>query len=80
MKLELFIKTSDDAKFIKGGYHYSKINILHELQEKATEEFAIGSTKEEVLKFWQSLLDDYDIITEKHKEKARNLVMDTFKK
>ncbi len=80
MKLELFIKTSVDAIFTRGGYTYSKSAILLELEERATEEFAIGSTKKEILDYWQSLIDDYDIVTEVHKEKAKKLMLEIFKK
>ena len=78
MKLELFIKAPVDAIFTRGGYTYSKSDILKELEEKATEEFAIGSTKKEVLDYWQSLIDGYDIITEVHKEKAKKLMKEIF--
>ncbi len=44
LKLELFIKTSVDAIFTRGGYTYSKSAILLELEERATEEFSICST------------------------------------
>ena len=79
MKLELFIKVSVDAVFIKeGGYTYSKSDILKELEEKATEAFAVGVTKKEILDYWQSLIDDYDIVTEDHKEKAKKLMKEIF--
>jgi len=78
MKLDQFIKTSKDADFVKGGYHYTKKVILEELEEHAVDEFAIGSTVEEVLDFWQSLVEDYEIITTIHRARAKDLIKKTF--
>jgi len=78
MKLELFIKASDTADFVKGGYHYTKKVILEELEEHAVDEFAIGSTAKEVLEFWESLVEGYDIITTIHKARAKDLIKNTF--
>ena len=78
MKLESFIKTSDTADFVKGGYHYTKKHILEELEQQAVDEFAIGSTQKEVLDFWESLVEGYEIITTIHKARAKDLINKTF--
>lgn len=78
MKLELFIKAPDTANFVKGGYHYTKKHIMEELEEHAADEFAIGSTAEEVLDFWESLVEGYEIITTIHKARAKDLINKTF--
>jgi len=74
MKLELFSISPTDADFTKGGYRYSKSDILKELEEVATDQFAIGETKDNVLYQWRSILDDYEIVTNKHKERAKYLI------
>lgn len=78
MKLEIFIKTPDTADFVKGGYHYTKKDIMEELEHHAVDEFALGSTAEEVLDFWESLVEDYEIITTIHKARAKDLIKKTF--
>jgi len=78
MKLEYFIKAPMDADFVKGGYHYSKKTIIDELKEHAVNEFAIGSTEKEVLNFWASLVEGYDLITSIHKTRAKDLIKKTF--
>jgi len=78
LKLEYFIKAPDNTEFIKGGYHYSKKTIMDELEEHAVDEFAIGSTQEEVLDFWESLIEGYELITTIHKARAKDLIKKTF--
>ena len=78
MKLEYFIKAPMDADFVKDGYHYTKKRILEELEEHAVDEFAIGSTHEEVLDFLKSLVEDYEIITSIHRTRAKDLIKKTF--
>lgn len=78
MKFEYFIKAPDNTDFVKGGYHYSKKTILEELEEQAVDEFAIGSTVKEVLDFWASLVEGYEIITSIHKARAKDLIKKTF--
>lgn len=80
MKFETFVKAPMEADFVKGGYHYTKKRILEDLEEQAVDEFAIGSTQEEILNFWESLVEGYEIITTIHRARAKDLIKKTFEK
>jgi len=78
LEFEILKRAPDDADFVKGGYHYSRKDILEELQKRAEEEYAMGSTLQEVCDFWKMLLEDYDLVTTIHKARAKDLIKKTF--